>query len=62
MTSTSETMIEKWQDHEFRERNKRGRDRYWSRQMKKRLAKLANGTSKVDNCANVGAIVEEVSE
>jgi hypothetical protein len=48
MTTTSETMKRNWQNPEFRERAKKGRDRYYKEKMKKRLVELANGKSDSD--------------
>ncbi len=45
MSKVSETMKRNWQNPEFRERAKKGRDRYYTALMKKRLAKLAKGES-----------------
>jgi len=42
MSTTSETMRKNWQDPEFRERAKEGRDRYYTALMKRRLVELAN--------------------
>ena len=46
MASTSEAMKRNWENPEFREKVKKGSDQYWSKQMRKRLAKLAKGESK----------------
>jgi len=42
MSTTSETMRKNWQDPEFRERAKKGRDRYYTALMKKRLVELVS--------------------
>ena len=40
VTTTSETMKRNWEDPKFREKTKKGRDRYWAQEMKRRFAEL----------------------
>lgn len=45
MTTVSEIMKRNWEDPEFREKAKQGRDRYYTALMKRRLNELAKGES-----------------
>ncbi len=53
MSKVSEIMKRNWENPEFRERVKEGRERYWTQKMKKRFQELSDrslnlGTSKVE--------------